>query len=104
MLKNKEITVDVLENLQGRDAEVVIYDSFIERNISDEYRELTIQKFNLTVTRAKNLFIFIGDFQTCWKLNLSDRSDEATEIIRKFFREKTVPVSLLSIDENADKI
>ena len=98
MLTNKEIVVDTLENLQGRDAQIVIYDSFIDENIGDEYKELTFQKFNLTVTRARNLFIFIGSYKTCFNLNISDRSDDASRIINKVFREGGVDFAMLQAD------
>ena len=98
MLSNKEIVVDTLENLQGRDAQIVIYDSFIDENIGDEYKELTFQKFNLTVTRARNLFIFIGSYKTCFNLNISDRSDDASRIINKVFREGGVDFAMLQAD------
>lgn len=100
MLKNKEIVVDTLENLQGRDAEIVVYDSFIDSSMDENYKALTMQKFNLIITRARNLFIFMGSRKICYDIDLKDRQDEPSLIIQRFFREKhdEIFINELSID------
>lgn len=101
MLKNQEIVVEILENIQGRDAQIVVYDSFItESTMNDTWKQLTMQKFNLILTRARNLFIFMGGKEVCWKTNLSNRSDEPAEIIQKFFRNDKVNVAKLAIEDD----
>ena len=97
MLKNQEIIVDTLENIQGRDAEIVIYDSFLDSIIGDEYREITNQKFNLTITRAKNLFVFMGSEDVCFNQKLDDRNEEAADVIKKFFRNPQVQICKLNV-------
>lgn len=96
MLTNQEIVVDTLENLQGRDAEIVIYDSFLDSIIGDEYKEITNQKFNLTITRAKNLFVFLGNEEVCYNQKLEDRNEEAADVIKKFFRNPEINICKLS--------
>ena len=97
MLKNQEIIVDTLENIQGRDAEIVIYDSFLDSIIGDEYREITNPKFNLTITRAKNLFVFMGSEDVCFNQKLDDRNEEAADVIKKFFRNPQVQICKLNV-------
>lgn len=94
-LVNKEITVDVLKNIQGRDASVVIYDSFINEIYNAEFTGLNLQEFNLIITRTKDLFVFMGNEYVLFDVNIDGRTDEASEVVKRFFRNNDVSITKL---------
>ena len=52
----------------------------------EEYKYLDRKKFNLCLTRSKDLFIFMGDYDFFFNLAIENSGEGAEFLIEKFFR------------------
>ncbi|MBT6050763.1 MAG: hypothetical protein HOG49_28505, partial [Candidatus Scalindua sp.] len=86
----QNVTIDKIDNIQGIEKTVVVYDSFIDEVNSKEYNYLDKKKFNLIAGRTKKILVFMGNEKLFFhdKLDTFDVEDGVPYLLKKFFRNK----------------
>lgn len=91
-LVGEHILVDIIENVQGVEKKVIIFDWSVSSINDDSFRYLDIKKFNLILLRAKNLFITIGDKSFLFDDHIENIDGNGYTIVNKFIRNKSIDI------------
>lgn len=86
------ILVDIIENVQGIEKKVIIFDWDVKNVNDDAFRYLDIKKFNLILLRAKNLFITIGNKNFLFNDQIENIDGNGYTIVNKFIRNNSIDV------------
>lgn len=85
---DKNIVIDVIENVQGVEKKVIIFDWGANGLNQEEFKYLDLKKFNLILTRAKNMFITIGNEDFLFNQQIENFDINGYKIINSFLRSK----------------
>jgi len=86
------ILVDIIENVQGIEKKVIIFDWDVKNVNNDSFKYLDIKKFNLILLRAKNLFITLGDKNFLFNDQIENIEGNGYTIVNKFIRNSNIDI------------
>ena len=91
-LIGENILVDIIENVQGVEKKVIIFDWGVNSINDESFRYLDIKKFNLILLRAKDLFITIGDKNFLFEDHIEKIDGNGYTIVNKFIRNNSIEI------------
>lgn len=91
-LVGEHILVDIIENVQGVEKKVIIFDWGVNSVNDESFRYLDIKKFNLILLRSKDIFITIGDKNFLFNDQIENIDGNGYTIVNKFIRNNSIEI------------
>lgn len=95
-LVGDSILIDIIENVQGVEKKVIIFDWGVSSVDDEAFKYIDIKKFNLILLRAKDIFITIGDNAFLFENQIANIEGNGYTIINKFTRNKNIDIFKLT--------
>lgn len=91
-LVGENILIDIIENVQGVEKKVIVFDWNVNSINDDSFKYLDIKKFNLILLRSKNLFITIGNKDFLFTDHIENIDGNGYTIVNKFIRNDKIEI------------